>query len=82
MNDVITPDQVVLAHDVSEQICSKCTNEMYWRECWNCEDGFSDHDCGEDCCCCLDPEPNVVCDTCDGDTGWYQCPHCSPWEDD
>lgn len=24
------------------------------------------HDCGEDCCSCLEPEPNVTCDVCDG----------------
>lgn len=61
--------------------CKKCGNEMDWRECYNCEDGMSDHDCGEDCCCCLHPENNVRCDICKGKGGWYQCFACHPWED-
>ena len=40
--------------------------------CYNCEDGLTgDHDCGEDCCACLDPEPNVLCDVCDGKGYWF-----------
>jgi hypothetical protein len=40
-------------------------------ECWSCGGaGFSHHDCGEDTCCCLHPEDNVVCDICDGKGGW------------
>jgi len=43
-----------------------------WRSCWNCGGEFYvDHDCGEDVCCCLYPEDNVVCDVCDGKGGWY-----------
>lgn len=49
-----------------------------WRDCYNCDEGYSHHDCGEDCCCCLDPEDNVVCDICDGDGGWWACFQCSP----
>lgn len=42
-----------------------------WVECWNCGgEGYSYHDCGEDCCCCLNPEDNVICDICDGAGGW------------
>ena len=41
-----------------------------WVDCWNCGgEGFSHHDCGEDCCCCLHPEDNVVCDICRGKGG-------------
>jgi hypothetical protein len=40
----------------------------YRVECWNCG-GEGDIDgectCGEDCCCCLDPEP-PRCDVCRG----------------
>lgn len=61
--------------------CRKCGGEMAWRDCYNCEDGFSDHDCGEDCCCCLHPEPNVTCDICDGEGGWLACPICTPEDD-
>lgn len=36
--------------------------------CWQCGgDGYSCHDCGEDCCCCADPMPNVKCDICNGE---------------
>ncbi|MHC4616794.1 MAG: hypothetical protein ACYTEQ_03475 [Planctomycetota bacterium] len=36
--------------------------------CWQCGgEGFSHHDCGEDTCCCRDPEPNVTCDICKGE---------------
>ena len=39
--------------------------------CPDCEDGLTgDHDCGEDTCCCLYPEPNVGCDRCDGKGYW------------
>ena len=42
-----------------------------WTECWNCAgEGFTEHDCGEDTCCCLTPEDNVVCDVCMGMGGW------------
>lgn len=67
--------------DYDEAICPKCGREMDWEECWNCDEyGFSHHDCGEDSCCCLYPENNVVCDICDGKGGWYRCFHCHPEE--
>lgn len=53
--------------------CSRCGGEKDWEDCWNCEDGFSGHDCGEDCCCCIDPEENVVCDICRGEGGFFVC---------
>ncbi len=37
-------------------------------DCWNCGgDGYIEGDCtcGEDCCCCLEPEP-PICDICRG----------------
>lgn len=44
-----------------------------WIDCWNCGgEGYSYHDCGEDVCCCLDPEDNVVCDICHGKGGWEE----------
>ena len=61
--------------------CEKCGWELSWRECWNCEEGFSYHDCGEDCCCCLNPENNVRCDICYGKGGWMMCDMCHPPED-
>ncbi len=58
--------------------CEKCHGERDWKDCYNCEDGYSYHDCGEDCCCCLDPEDNVTCDICEGHGGWYVCYACHP----
>lgn len=43
-----------------------------WIHCEQCVDGFTGHDCGEDCCCCLRPEPNIECEVCDGEGGWYE----------
>jgi hypothetical protein len=38
--------------------------------CWRCHGEGGWHDCGEDCCCCLDPEAIdenwVWCDECGG----------------
>ena len=56
--------------------------ELTVRDCWNCGgEGYSSHDCGEDCCCCADPEPNVPCDVCNGKGAFAACPICSPEED-
>lgn len=50
-----------------------------WIDCWNCGgEGYSYHDCGEDTCCCLDPEDNVVCDVCGGEGGWLLGRHQRP----
>lgn len=63
---------------VTVHVCKKCSNELEWVDCYNCDEGFSHHDCGEDCCCCLDPEANVTCDICDGNGGWRACRNCQP----
>ena len=68
--------------DYAEQtdtLCPKCGANTLSRHCNECEDGFSHHDCGEDCCCCLDPEPNVVCDECGGHGYLEWCPVCG-WD--
>lgn len=47
--------------------------EQEWTDCWNCGgEGVTHHDCGEDTCACLNPEPNVTCEVCNGKGGWYQ----------
>ena len=35
--------------------------------CWQCDGGYVGHDCGEDVCCCLNPEDNERCDICNGE---------------
>lgn len=61
-----------------KQLCEGCgCCEMVAHKCWNCGgDGVSGHDCGEDCCCCLDPEDNEPCDVCEGEGGWKACIGC------
>lgn len=52
--------------------CGEC--EGTWQDCWQCggEGGF--HDCGEDCCPCLDKEePTRDCDICRGEGGYLIC---------
>lgn len=74
----------LLAEERVAKVCKTCGNELEWRNCYNCEEGYSYHDCGEDCCCCLNPEPNVRCDICYGKGGWLQCRACykgSDWDD-
>ena len=45
--------------------------ETEWTTCWDCGgSGYTHHNCGEDSCCCLYPEDNVTCDTCNGEGGW------------
>jgi len=34
--------------------------------CWNCGGDGGHHDCGEDTCCCMNPEINVPCEVCGG----------------
>lgn len=60
-----------------EEVCKKCGGDVRWQECYDCEDGYSHHDCGEDTCCCLNPEPNVICNICNGEEGWWICDNCS-----
>lgn len=62
-----------------EEACERCGHAKWWADCWNCGgEGFSHHDCGEDCCCCLNPEDNVLCDICEGAGGFKVCAHCHP----
>ena len=57
-----------------ESQCPYCGSSVSWQDCDACGgSGFSGHECGEDTCCCLDPEDNVECDICNGEGGWYEC---------
>lgn len=55
--------------------CSEECGGNGWIQCWDCGGAGGYHDCGDDCCPCLSPEPNVVCTTCSG-AGIWQCPAC------
>lgn len=69
------PDLIEFWEDEpSGLFCPDCGQEMDWEECGLCDDaGFAGHDCGEDCCPCLDPEPNERCEQCEGIGGWWLC---------
>lgn len=62
-----------------EEQCARCGSSMHHERCKDCEDGYSGHECGEDCCACLYPEENVICDTCGGYGGWYVCLSSPEW---
>lgn len=59
--------------------CARCGSSVDWTRCDQCEDGYSYHSCGEDCCNCLVPVPNVTCDTCHGYSGWHTCLSSPDW---
>jgi len=53
--------------------CARCGSSADWIDCWACVDGMAGHDCGEDCCMCLRPEENVICEICGGNGGGWRC---------
>lgn len=54
-----------------ESSCETCGSCMVRQPCWQCHGKGGFHDCGEDCCVCLDKESITEdCDECDGE-GWY-----------
>lgn len=60
--------------------CARCGSSMQFVDCDNCGgDGISGHDCGEDTCCCLDPEDNEDCDWCQGSGGHWECLSSTEW---
>ena len=61
-----------------KQLCEECgCCELVMESCDVCDgDGVYGHDCGEDCCCCLDPEDNLDCDYCGGRGYVMRCLGC------
>lgn len=60
--------------------CARCGSSCHFVECTDCGgDGFSGHDCGDDCCCCEYPDDNVPCDACRGYGGWWTCLSSPEW---
>jgi hypothetical protein len=65
-------------YEIDDLPCPACGHpETRSRHCaeLDCDDGFY-HDCGEDCCCCADPVPNVECDECSGNGIVRWCAAC------
>lgn len=60
--------------------CARCGSDLDHETCDVCGgDGVDGHECGEDCCCCLDPEENVVCDACGGRGSFPRCLSSAKW---
>lgn len=57
------------------ELCPRCRCcEIGPEDCDACGgEGTFGHDCGEDTCCCLDPEENVACDNCLGRGFFFVC---------
>ena len=53
--------------------CARCGSSVDTESCDQCEDGLDGHACGDDTCCCLDPEANVLCQYCRGTGVWHRC---------
>lgn len=53
--------------------CARCGGMIETEHCDQCDGGFDGHECGEDCCACAFPEPNCVCQSCDGTGLWRRC---------
>lgn len=66
--------------DIEYVLCARCGGDTQWADCPNCDEfGYSHHNCGEDSCCCLYPENNVVCDWCGGTGGRLHCANTPAW---
>lgn len=52
-----------------------------WRDCESCGgEGFVDHECGDDTCCCGAPDDlNVACGVCLGHGGFNMCISSHGW---
>lgn len=54
--------------------CPICSAMMTYETCWQCGGEGGYHDCGEDCCVCLDGEEITHdCPECKGEGGYLQC---------
>lgn len=63
---------------ILQNTCPDCGEGKERVDCYNCDNGFSYHDCGDDVCCCFLPEDNVNCDICLGEGEYLVCPTCHP----
>ena len=62
--------------------CARCGSSLTFEDCEGCGgDGLYGHDCGEDSCCCLNPEDNVPCDICRGEGAFPVCMSSPYWCD-
>jgi len=61
----------------AEGACGTCGALYETVGCYTCDGtGVDGHDCGEDSCCCLEPEENAECSDCDGAGSVLACRVC------
>lgn len=70
----MTAKKLGVSYDESD-FCSRCQCcSAGFEECWQCGgDGVFGHDCGEDSCCCLEPEDDEICEICGGVGAFKMC---------
>lgn len=58
-----------------KELCENCgCCELVTEPCEQCGgDGVFGHECGDDTCCCLDPDDNETCSECGGLGYFKQC---------
>jgi hypothetical protein len=75
MPNTPTPGQETL-HESNADHCQVCGCMLEPESCWQCLGAGGFHNCGEDTCCCLDPEAlDDVCEECEGEGGYLVCPN-------
>ena len=69
------PGPKTLLDEYDAAHCPFCGTYMQLEACWECLGAGGFHDCGEDTCCCLDPdERHDLCETCGGTGEYAVCP--------
>lgn len=62
-----------------EYQCGRCGSSILFETCTNCAgDGYFEHDCFDDSCCCLDPEDDA-CTVCGGEGSIPICLSSAEW---
>lgn len=63
------PDIIIAGHPPNDgrdwdAQCARCGSGVTSEDCWDCDGyGEREHDCGEDTCCCLEPD-GEPCERC------------------
>jgi hypothetical protein len=62
-----------------EYQCGRCGSSVTFEMCQDCGgDGYFEHDCFDDSCCCLDPEDEQCC-ICEGEGTIAHCLSSPEW---
>ena len=59
---------------MTDECCLICCAPLVPESCYQCMGAGGFHDCGEDTCCCLDPdEITNICEVCEGEGEYLSC---------